>query len=152
MLDSILKNTIEILVIFQDINTLPKIQFLTSGWEIFLGGRPGTTQSGKKYTSASVTYTSVVSKYSVCIILTAYTLNGPAILGAEIYKAYFMVPNKQKVYLCTENQFGALGGNGLILVQALCGLISSGASFWEYLEKNLENCDFSHQWLTLMSG
>ena len=74
------------------------------------------------------TYSSVVSRDSVRIILTIAALNGLSVLAADIGNAYLNAPNKEKVHVtCGPELFGPeCEGRTVIIVRALYGLRSAG--------------------------
>ena len=90
------------------------------------------------------TYSSVVSRDSVRIILTIAALNNLQVLSANIGNAYLNVPNKEKVYVvCGPELFGLeCEGRLAIIVQALYGLRSAGNAwrhhFASYIRSELE--------------
>lgn len=55
---------------------------------------------------AAVTYSTVVSRDSVRIILTLAALNGLEVLGADIQNAFLTAPNLEKCYLRAGPEFG----------------------------------------------
>jgi hypothetical protein len=66
---------------------------------------------GHKTTSrASVTYSTVVSRDSVQIILTVAALNDLEVLGADVYNAFLTAPPKEKVRPAAGIKFGAEQG------------------------------------------
>lgn len=90
----------------------------------------------------SITYSTVVSRDSVRILLTIAALNGLDVMGADIQNAFLSAPNKEKVWLKAGPEFGAEQGNVFIVVRALYGLKSAGASFRSFLAKWLDEIGF----------
>ena len=89
------------------------------------------------------TYSSVVSRDSVRIILTIAALNNLKVLSADIGNAYLNAPNKEKVHVqCGPELFGPeCEGRTAIIVRALYGLRSAGNAwrhhFSTYIRKEL---------------
>ena len=80
------------------------------------------------------TYASVVSRESVRIGLLIAALNGLEILSADIQNAYLCSPCHEKIYTVLGPEFGnARQGKRAIIVRALYGLKSAGASFRQHL-------------------
>ena len=79
-------------------------------------------------TPASMTYSSVVARDSVRIILTLAALYDVDLLAADIGNAYLNAPCREKIYCIAGPEFGADEGKTAIIVRALYGLKSSGAS------------------------
>ncbi len=48
---------------------------------------------------ATVTYTSVVSRETVCIALTIASLNALKVMTADIMNAFITAPNKEKIWM-----------------------------------------------------
>jgi hypothetical protein len=74
---------------------------------------------------ASVTYSTVVSRDSVCILLTIAALNGLDVLGAGVQNAFLTAPNKEKCWMVAGPEFGPDEGKTFLVVKALCGLKSA---------------------------
>jgi hypothetical protein len=56
---------------------------------------------------ASVTYSTVVSRDSVRILLTIAALNDLKVLGADVQNAFLTAPNKEKDWMIAGPEFGA---------------------------------------------
>ena len=97
----------------------------------------------KTKTPTSVTYSSVVSRDSVRIILLIAALNNLDIQGADIENAYLTAPCRGKVWMKGGIEFGELAGEVLIIEKALYGLKSSGAAFQAFLAKTFDNMGFT---------
>ena len=80
-------------------------------------------------TLASLTYSTVVSWDSVCIILMIAALNGLKIFSCDIQNAYLTAPCKEKIYFIAGPELGSDQGKIMIVQRALYGLKSSGAAF-----------------------
>ena len=78
---------------------------------------------------SSITYSSVVSRDSVRIVLTIAALNDLSILACDIQNAYLSAPCREKIYCVAGPEFGSEAGKTMIVRKALYGLRSSGASF-----------------------
>jgi hypothetical protein len=80
-----------------------------------------------------MTYTSVVSRETVCIALTIAALNDLEVKAADILNAYISAPIKEKVRCALGPEFGPNAGKSAIIVHALYGLKSAGAAFHAHL-------------------
>ncbi len=78
---------------------------------------------------AYVTYASFVSRESVPIALTLVALNNLNVKTADIENAYLTAPVGEKIRYRLGPEFRADVGKKAIIVQALYGLKSTGASF-----------------------
>jgi hypothetical protein len=70
----------------------------------------------KTKTPASATYSTVVSRDSVRIILTIAALNGLEVFRADVQNAFLTVPCKEKVWLVAGIEFGSEQGKNLLIV------------------------------------
>ncbi|KAI2504635.1 Reverse transcriptase (RNA-dependent DNA polymerase) [Fragilaria crotonensis] len=80
-----------------------------------------------------VTYASVVSRESVRIALTLAALNDLEVKTADIENAYLTAPVGEKIWCKLGPEFGQDAGKIAIIVRALYGLKSAGASFRNHL-------------------
>lgn len=96
----------------------------------------------KTETPSSVTYSSVVSRDSIRIILTIAALNDLDIQGADIENAYLTAPCREKVWIRGGIEFGAMAGKILVVEKALYGLKSSGAAFRAFLAETIDSMGF----------
>jgi hypothetical protein len=96
----------------------------------------------KTISPASVTYSTVVSRDSVRIILTITALNDLEVLGADVQNVFLTAPCKEKVWRTAGIEFGAEQGKNLFVVRALYGLKSASASFRTYMAKKLDEMGF----------
>ena len=78
---------------------------------------------------AALTYSSVVSRESVRIMLTLAALNEVDILCCDIQNAYLTAKCREKIYTVAGPEFGSEEGSIMIVEMALYGLKSSGAAF-----------------------
>ncbi len=83
-------------------------------------------------TPASVTYARFVSQ-SVRIALTLAASNDMEVKTADIENAYLTAPVAEKIWCKLGPEFGADAGKKAIIVRALYGLKSAGASFRNHL-------------------
>ena len=96
----------------------------------------------------SVTYSTVVSRDSVRLILLIATLNELDILSGDIQNAYLTAPNREKVWIRAGDEFKYVNGMQdivgkiLIVTRALYGLKSAGASFRAFLAEKLDSMSF----------
>ena len=81
----------------------------------------------------SITYASVVSRETVRIALTMAALNDLSVKTADIQNAYIKAPCTEKVYTTLGEEFGEDAGKQAVIVRALYGLKSAGASFRNHL-------------------
>jgi hypothetical protein len=84
-----------------------------------------------------LTYSSDVSRDTVCVIFLIATLNDLNILSADIGNAYLNAPNREKVYSITGPEFGSRIGETVIITQALYDLKSAGAVWRSHLANSL---------------
>ena len=78
---------------------------------------------------ATLTYASVVSRESVRIALMVVALNDLQVKMADIQNAYLTAPVSEKIWTTLGAEFGNDFGRKAIIVRALYGLKSAGASF-----------------------
>ena len=93
-------------------------------------------------TSASVTYSSVVSRDSVRLCLLLASLNGLDILSGDIQNACLTAPNRERIWCRAGPEFGDDQGKVFIVVRALYGLKSAGAAFRAFLAKKLDEMKY----------
>ena len=91
---------------------------------------------------ASVTFSTVVSRDSVRILLMVAALNELDVLGADVQNAFLTAPNKEKVWMIAGPEFGPDEGKTLLVVRALYGLKSASFSFRSYMAEKLTNLGF----------
>ena len=78
---------------------------------------------------SSLTYSSVVARDSVRILLLIAALNGLDILACDIQNAYLTAECREKIYTRAGPEFGSEEGSVMLVKMALYGLKSSGAAF-----------------------
>ena len=77
----------------------------------------------------AVTYSTVVARDSVRIMLLIAALNNLKVKGADVQNAFLTAPNKERCYLYAGPEFGIHQGKCYIVSLALYGLKSASASF-----------------------
>jgi hypothetical protein len=82
---------------------------------------------------ATITYASVVSRETVRIALMLAALNDLQVKAGDVLNAYITTPVKEKVWTILGPEFGNDSGKSAIIVRALYGLTSAGASFRAHL-------------------
>ena len=82
---------------------------------------------------ATLTFASVVSRETVRIARTVAALNGLEVKTSDIKNAYLTAPNQEKIWTTCGPEFGINAGKKAIIVRALYGLKSAGASFRNHL-------------------
>ena len=93
-------------------------------------------------TPAALTYSSVVSRDSVRILLTIAALHELKVSVCDIQNAYLTAPCREKIWTIAGDEFGHEKGQIMIVVRALYGLKSSGAAFRAYLAEKLWEIGF----------
>ena len=91
---------------------------------------------------ASVTYSTVVSRDSVRILLTIAALNDLRVMGADVQNAFLTAPNKEKCWMIAGPEFGPDKGKTFLVVKALYGLKSASFSFRSYMAEKLSQLGF----------
>ena len=81
---------------------------------------------------ASITYASVVSRESVRIAFTLAALNDMDVSCADATNAYLNAPCREKCWTILGPEFGRNQGRKALIVRALYGLKSAGASWRSY--------------------
>ena len=95
----------------------------------------------------SVTYSTVVSRDSVRVLLTVAALNDLNILGADVQNAFLTAPNKEKCWMIAGPEFGSEEGKTFLVVKALYGLKSASFSFRSYMAEKLASMADPDVWL-----
>ena len=93
-------------------------------------------------TPSSITYSSVVKRDSIRILLMVAALNELSIKCADIKNAFISAPCKEKVWLRAGPEFGDEQGTMFIVVRALYGLKSASASFRSFIAEYLDEIGF----------
>ena len=93
-------------------------------------------------TPMSLTYSSVVSRDSVRIILLTVALNGLQVMACDIQNAYLTANCHEKIWTYAGPEFGSEHGQPMIIKKALYGLKSSGMAFRAHLAETLHDIGF----------
>jgi hypothetical protein len=93
-------------------------------------------------TPSSATYSSVVSRESVRLAFTIAGLNDLDIYAADISNAYLHAPCREKIWTLAGPEFGSDCGSVMVVVRALYGLKSSGASWRAMLAQSLNDMEY----------
>ena len=93
-------------------------------------------------TPTSLTYSSVVSRDSVRIILLAVAPNRLQVMACDIQNAYLTANCHEKIWTYAGPEFGSEHGQPMIIRKALYGLKSSGAAFKAHLVETLHDSGF----------
>lgn len=96
----------------------------------------------KTRTPSAVTYSTVVSRDSVRLMLLVAALNDLEVKGVDIQNAFLSAPNREKCYIVAGPEFGEDEGKVLIVRRALYGLKSASAAFRAYMADQLDTMGF----------
>lgn len=88
-------------------------------------------------TPSSLTYSSVVSRDSVRLAFLIAALNDLDIMCADVGNAYLNAPCREKIWTVAGIEFGSEAGSTMVIVRALYGLKTSGASWAAMLAESL---------------
>ena len=91
---------------------------------------------------SSITYSSVVSRDSIRILLVVAALNNLEVSCCDIQNAYISAKPREKVYFRAGKEFGSDEGRLVLVVRALYGLKSSGAAFRSMLSSELKEMGY----------
>ena len=80
-----------------------------------------------------LTYASVVSRDTVRIVLTLAALNDLQVKASDVQNAYLTAPCKEKVWTTLGPEIGPDQRRKALIMQALYGLKSAGASFRRHI-------------------
>ena len=83
----------------------------------------------KTKSPADLTYSTVISRDSVRIILTTSAMNGLEVMGADVQNEFLTSPCKEKIWLIAGPEFGNEQGKQFLAVRALYSLKSASAAF-----------------------
>jgi len=92
---------------------------------------------------AIMTYASVVGRETVRIALTMAALNDLEVKCSDIKGAYLTAPCEEKVWTRLGPEFGPDAGKKALVVRALYGLKSAGASFSRHLSDCMRHLGYS---------
>ena len=90
----------------------------------------------------SVTYSTVVSRDSVRILLLVAALNDLELSGCDVQNAFLSADNLEKHWIRAGPEFGAEQGKIFIVRRALYGLKSASAAFRSFMAKRLDEIGF----------
>ena len=91
---------------------------------------------------ATLTYASVVGRETVRVALTLAALNALEVKTADVEGAYLTAPNLEKIWVLLGPEFGPDAGKKAIVVRALYGLKSAGASFRSVMADCMQQLGF----------
>jgi len=86
---------------------------------------------------SSITYSTVVARDSIRILLVIAALNDLDILATDLQNAYLSAKPRERVWFIAGKEFGSQAGCVVVVVRALYGLRSSGAAFRAKLAQDL---------------
>jgi hypothetical protein len=93
---------------------------------------------------SSITYSSVVSRISVCLAFLIAALNNLDVMMCDIGNAYLNAPCREKIWFKGGREMGEDKAKVLELKRALYGLKSSGASWRSMLSGTLRDLGFQN--------
>ena len=94
-------------------------------------------------TPQSITYSTVVSRDSVRILLTVAALNDIDVMGCDVQNAFLTAKNTEKHWMRAGPEFGHEQGKNFLVVRALYGLKSASAAFRSFLAEKLDDAGFT---------
>ena len=109
-------------------------------WKV-LGGRLVTGGHLAK-APAAVTYTSVVSRETVRIVLTIAALNEIEVKCGDVMNAYITAPCTERIRTTLGAEFGTGAGKRALIVRELYDLKSSGAAFRKHLGECMRGLNY----------
>ena len=80
-----------------------------------------------------LTYSSVVSRETVRIALTMAALNDLEVKASDVEAAYLTAPCEERIWTILGPEFGSDKGKKALVVRALYGLKSAGASYRRHI-------------------
>ena len=86
-------------------------------------------------TPAPITYITVVTRYSVIILLLAAALNELDVIGADMQNAFLSEYNIEEHCIRAGPELGAEQGEVFIVVRVLYGMKSASAAFRSFMAK-----------------
>ena len=93
-------------------------------------------------TPASVTYSTVIYRDSVRILLIAAALNGLEVRGADVQNAFLSTNNLENHWLRAGPEFGPEKVKVFIVVRALYRLKSASSAFRAFMARKLDEIGF----------
>ena len=94
------------------------------------------------HTPDTITYSSVVTRETVCIAFTMAVLHDLEVKAADLLNDYEMAPMHEKIWMVLGPEFGDIGGKYIIIVRALYGLKGAEASFRAHLAQCMQKLGF----------
>ena len=91
---------------------------------------------------AVMTYASIISRETVHIALTITALNDLEVKGSDVQNAYLTAPCAEKIYTRLGPEFGLDKDKLAVIVHALYGLKSAGASFGRHISDCMRTMGF----------
>ena len=101
---------------------------------------------------ASITYASVVTREMVCIALMIAALNDLEVKSGDVLNAYLTATTTEKIWTILGPEWGVDAGKHAVLVRALYGLKSAGASFRSHLASCMRELGYMSARQTLTCG
>ena len=92
---------------------------------------------------ASITYASMVTHKTVHIALMITALNDLEVKLGDVLNTYLTATTTEKIWMILGPEWGGDAGKGAILVRALYGLKSVGASFQSYLANCMRDLGYT---------
>jgi hypothetical protein len=83
-----------------------------------------------------------VSRESVRIAFIIAAINGYDVIAADVQSAYVQYTSLEKYYVISGDECGEDKGKTALIVHALYGLKSSGASWRAHIDHNLSDMGF----------
>ena len=93
-------------------------------------------------TPAVMTYTSIVSRETMRIALTIAALNDLEVKASDVQNAYLTAPCAERIYTRLGPEFGPDQDKLAVIVWALYGLKSAGASFGRHISDCMRTMGF----------
>jgi Reverse transcriptase (RNA-dependent DNA polymerase) len=93
-------------------------------------------------TPASITYSSVVARDSVCIAFLLAAVDGVQVWAADVGNAYLNADCREKIWTVAGPEFGSNEGKVMLIKKALYGLKTSGAAWRAMLAGMLSDMGF----------
>ena len=97
---------------------------------------------GHRLDVSELTYSSVVQRDSIRILLLVAALNDLDISCTDIQNAYLSAPARERVFFVAGPEIGSQAGLFVQVTRALYGLKTSGASFRSLLSSNLRDLGY----------
>ena len=95
-------------------------------------------------TPAVMTYASVVSRDTVRIALTLAGLHDLEVKTSDVKNAFLTAPCEERIWTILGPEFGPDAGKKALIVRALYGLKSAGASFGRHISDCMRHMGYEH--------